>query len=390
MVKILMYAYQHLNKIERINQKKQNGGVLMYLRKISVVLLLLIMVTSLIGCSSGEEQSLNDQQPIERTITDMAGRTVTIPAEINKVYATHSIGTLFVYTLAPDKLVGWNYELVDSEKQYIDEKYYELPVLGRWKGTNSSNLEEILKVEPDIIINMGDLDEGYITESNDIENMLNIPVIMVDGSIANQADSYEFLGEVLGVEDRAQKLADYSRNVFNNITNKAESIKDDEKIAVYYAAGLNGLETIPAGSINTEVLDLVGGINIADPGLDKDLKRLEVSMEQLLLWDPELIILSSNSSHNDGLYQDILNNKSWDNISAVNNKNVYEIPYGPYDWFSQPPTILRTMGLQWLGNLLYPDVYNIDLEKETKDFFNLFFDYQLNDEEMSNLFKNTK
>lgn len=367
----------------------KNGGVFMYFRKISIVLLLLIMVFSFIGCSSGNEQSDKDQNLTERTITDMAGRTVTIPAEINKVYATHSIGTLFVYTLAPEKLAGWSYDLSESEKQYIDEKYYDLPVLGRWKGTNSSNLEEILKVKPDIIINMGDLDEGYIIESNDIEKMLNIPVIMVDGSIANQAASYEFLGEVLGVEDRAKKLADYSSDVFNNITNKAKSIKDEEKIAVYYAAGLNGLETIPAGSINTEVLDLVGGINIADPGIDKDLRRLEISMEQLLLWDPELIILSSNSSHNEGLYQDILSNKSWGNISAVKNQSVYEIPYGPYDWFSQPPTLLRTMGLQWLANLLYPDIYNIDLEKETKDFFNLFFDYQNVDEELDNLFKNT-
>ncbi len=359
----------------------------MYIKKTFIVLIALIIVISLIGCNSEQEQE-NADQPTSRTITDMAGRTVTIPAEINKVYATHSIGTLFVYTLAPDKVTGWNFEL-ESEKQFIKPEYYDLPVLGRWKGTNSTNLEEILTVEPDIIINMGDVNEGYIAESNEIEEMLNIPVIMVDGSITNQADSYEFLGNILGVEDRAKELADYSREVFNEINQKAALIQEDERKEVYYGAGLNGLETIPKGSINTEVLDLVGGLNIADPGVDKNLRRLEVSLEQLLDWDPELIILSSNSSHNEELYDDILNDVSWQNIAAVKNKEVYDIPYGPYDWFSQPPTLLRIMGLQWLGDLLYPDVYQIDIKEETKEFFNLFFDYQMTDDEIDTLLKNT-
>jgi len=318
----------------------------------------------------------------------MAGRTVKIPTELNKIYATSSIGTLFVYTLAPEKIAGWNTQL-GSDKQYIKPEYYDLPVLGRWKGTDSTNIEEILKVNPDIIINMGDINEQYITESDEIAGLLNIPVIMVDGSLTKQAESYEFMGSILGKEERAKELANYSRDVIKDIKDKSQLIQDDQKVEVYYGAGLTGLETMPKASINTEVLDLVAGINIADSGTDKDLRRMEISLEQLIDWNPELIILSSNSSNNPELYSNILDDTSWANIDAVKNKEVYEIPYGPYDWFSQPPTLLRIMGLQWLGDLLYPEVYQIDIEQETKQFFSLFFDYQMTDEEINQLLKNS-
>lgn len=376
--------FQHLNK-----EKIIIGGAIMLLKKLSILLLTLIITISFMGCSTSQsEQTNSDNQELTRTITDMAGRTVTIPTELNKIYATSSIGTLFVYTLAPEKIAGWNTQL-GSEKQYIKPEYYDLPVLGRWKGTDSTNIEEILKVKPDIIINMGDINEQYITESDEIAGLLNIPVIMVDGSLTKQAESYEFMGSILGKEERAKELANYSRDVIQDIKDKSQLIQDDQKVEVYYGAGLTGLETMPKASINTEVLDLVAGINIADPGTDKDLRRMEISLEQLIDWNPELIILSSNSSNNPELYSNILEDTSWANIDAVKNKEVYEIPYGPYDWFSQPPTLLRIMGLQWLGDLLYPEVYQIDIEQETKQFFSLFFDYQMTEEEINQLLKNS-
>ena len=380
MKKELEYVFQRLN-----TEKYIFGGVRMSLKKLSILLLTLIIAGSFMGCSTSQpEQTNNDKQDLTRTITDMAGRTVTIPTELNKIYATGSIGTLFVYTLAPEKIAGWNSQL-GSDKQYIKPEYYDLPVLGRWKGTNSTNIEEILKVKPDIIINMGDINEQYIIESDEIAELLNIPVIMVDGTLTKQAESYEFLGNILEKEDRAKDLADYSREVIKDIKEKSQLIQDNEKVEVYYGAGLTGLETMPRASINTEVLDLVAGVNVADSGTNKDLRRMEISLEQLISWNPELIVLSSNSSNNPELYNNILNDASWANIDAVKNKKVYEIPYGPYDWFNQPPTLLRIMGMQWLGDLLYPEVYQIDIEQETKQFFDLFFDYQITDENIDQL-----
>ncbi len=326
--------------------------------------------------------------PVEegtRTIIDMAGREVTIPIHINKVYATHSIGTLFVYTLSPDLVAGWNMELSQAEKRFFAEKYHDLPILGRWKGTGSSTSEQLVLTAPDIIINMGDLTETYIEESDTIQKLLNIPVIMVDGSITNQDKAYDFMGTIVNLEERAKLLGDYSRNVINRIQSRTKLITDSEKIPVYYGTGFDGLETIPKGTINTEILNLVGGENIADPGMEKNIRRMQVSMEQLIKWDPPVIILSTTSSHNEQLLGEILGSDAWQEIQAVKFNKIYTIPYGPYDWFSQPPTLLRIIGMQWLGNLLYPDIHAINIEQEVKTFFKLFFSIELDNLQIKTL-----
>lgn len=350
-----------------------------------IVLIPAIALVFLFGsCNSKETikteaRTETSSMETSRIITDMAGRSVTIPLQIQKVYATHSIGTLFVYTLAPDVVAGWNFTLTDSEKAFIKVQYHDLPVLGRWKGTSSSNTEQLLLEKPDIIINMGDLTDQYIAESDEMQKLLNIPVIMVDGSITHQAASYTFLGTLLHMESRAKILADYSEKVITQIQSNSGTLTEKDKTSVYYGSGMEGLETMPKGSINTEVLTLVGGINVADPGTEKKLGRMQVSMEQLILWNPQAIILSTTSSHNDNLLGTIKTDERWKGIDAVANKRVYAIPYGPYDWFSQPPTLLRIIGMQWLGNLLYPQVFPMDIKQETKDFFKLFFSLDLDD-----------
>ncbi len=337
------------------------------------------------GTHEQKENNTGSQESHYRTITDMAGRKVTIPEEIDSVYATHTIGTLFVYTLNPELVAGWNFALQDAEKEFIKEQYYNLPILGRWKGTGSSNTEEIILAHPDIIINMGDLTENFITESDEMQQLLGIPVVMIDGTLTNQDKAYEFAGDLLNLENRSASLAEYSRTVLNHMVSKASTLSDQEKISVYYGAGMDGLETIPKGSINTETLSLVGGLNIADPGMEKNLRRMNVSIEQLLTWNPPFIILSTLSSNNKQLFESIQENEKWEGIKAVADNHVFEIPYGPYDWFSQPPTILRILGVQWLGNLLYPDLYNLDIEEEIKNFYSLFFSLDLSDAQVGEL-----
>lgn len=357
----------------------------------SIFLFVLLITFSLIlsGCNSNgngteDKTTKTDDSPKTTTVTDMAGREVTVPTNIEKVYSVNSIGSIFVYTIKPDSLAGWNSEL-GSEKQYIKEKYQNLPVLGTYKGPNSINIEELLTTNPDIIINMGDVDPKYIEESDELQELTGIPVIMVDGSLDKQDEAYKLLGELLGEKERGKTLAQYSNEVLDGIKEKAQSIPEDEKTRVYYAAGAKGLETSPLGSINTEVLDLVGGLNAAYTGIDKNLRRIDVSLEQVIDWNPEVIIISTDSSDQHSVYNMMLSDGSWSHIDAVKNQQVYEIPYAPYDWFNRPPSVMRLMGMKWLGNLLYPEVYQLDIVADAKEFFQLFFDYELTDEEVNKL-----
>src|SRR5262245_11881236 len=70
----------------------------------------------------------------DRVFTDSAGRRVEIPATIDRVFAAGPPASVIVYTLAPDKLLGWTRALKADEKAFLPQQYADLPVTGRLTG----------------------------------------------------------------------------------------------------------------------------------------------------------------------------------------------------------------------------------------------------------------
>ena len=188
-------------------------------------------------------------------------------------------------------------------------------------------------------------------------------------------------GKILDKEARAKNLGDYFLNVMNEVMPCIENISETDRVRLYYAEGPKGLQTDTQGTINTEIVDLAGAVNVAGGSA----RRIDVSMDQVLAWDPDIIIISTDGDENHQVYKQILSGKEWGSLKAVQRKNVYEIPSVPYDWINRPPSVNRIIGIQWLANLLYPDVYNIDIKKETKSFFKTFYSYELSDEEVEEI-----
>jgi iron complex transport system substrate-binding protein len=357
-------------------------------RKFIVLLTILALVMSccLAGCGQGQSQEpAPPSEPEVRTIVDMAGREVTVPAEIDKVFCVSPVGTILVYTLDPDLLVGWNYELREGEKEYILPKYQSLPNLGGWYAKATCNTEELLNINPDVILSVGYLD----TEQADkIHQQTGLPVVMIDGDDLTRMDeAYEFAGKLLNMEERANELAAYCREAVKDVQSKAETITEDQRVRVYYAEGASGLETDPKGSRHTETLEIVGGVNVADVAMKGGMGMTPVSLEQILSWNPD-VILSWNKAQG-GYYDKIMTDSKWESISAVQNQKVYAVPSGPFNWFDRPPSVNRMLGLKWLGNLLYPDVYNYDMGKETREFYKKFYHYDLSDQEVDSLLKDS-
>lgn len=147
------------------------------------------MILSLLaGCSqqpSNKEVDVNEEGNIsqELEITDMAGRTVVLSENVEKVFSTGAVGTILLYSLDPDKMVGWNYDLRDGEKRFIAEEYHDLPNLGG-AGKESMNAEEVLKVDPDVLITMGKIDDTTISEVDEMQEQLGKPVVLLDDDIA--------------------------------------------------------------------------------------------------------------------------------------------------------------------------------------------------------------
>lgn len=48
---------------------------------------------------------------------------------------------------------------------------------------------------------------------------------------------------------------------------------------------------------------------------------------------------------------------------------------------SRPPSTNRIMGVLWLGELLYPQVYDYDIVEEMQEFYELFYRHDLSEEE---------
>lgn len=357
--------------------------------KISLILLMLlaILVCGFLGC--GGKITGTDNSQTMHEITDMAGRKVTIPQKINKVYSTGQPGVVMLYTLCPDKLLGWDLKLSPEEEDYINAKYLSLPVLGLMQGgNNTANKEEIMERGPDFILLMTEIDDSAKETADELQKTMGIPVIIADYKLESLSDTYEFLGETLNVNERADTLSEYCRETIQNTEKIAAGIKKEDILTVYYAQGSDGLQTAPGGSAHSEVIDLVGGDNVVKLTAKSD-GRLNINMEQLLFYNPDIIIASYSMDHNTGGEEgfSLITNssKEWNLLDAVKKNMVYCTPCFPYNWLDMPPSVNRIIGIKWLGNLLYPEYFKYDIREETKEFYSLFYQKELTDENLDSL-----
>jgi iron complex transport system substrate-binding protein len=329
--------------------------------------------------------------PYAATITDMAGRTLTIPDKITKVYSTSPMGQILMYTLDPEKIAGHVYAPSEQEKKFLLESYLNKPLLGGWYGKNTTgNPENIINAAPDIILSMGELNETDKTFSDRMQKQLNIPVIMVSGSITKLDSTYRYVGRLIGDSARGDILSTYCKNIFKKVRSIVDKIPQDKRIRVYYAEGLEGLETDSKGSLHAEVLDITGGINVADIQKTSGFGRVSVSIEQLIVWNPELMIVGIDQgfAHGDQNFEIITTSAIWKNVLAVKKNQVYKIPSVPFGWFDRPPSVNRMIGMLWLVNLLYPDEAGIDIRSETKKFYSEFYHRELSENELDSILNN--
>lgn len=356
-----------------------------------LIMLMILISLAILACgnTASEDPQKEEQENVVsegmKEVKDMAGRKMEIPSEINKIFCTSPGGTIAMYTLEPDKLVGWNYELSDKEKSFIPSKYHDLPVLGGWFSKNTGNIEEILKVKPDIIIHMGPINETAISLADEIQGQLKIPVFVIDSELEKADETFSALGQALNIP-KAEKMSEYCKNTMEDVKKKSLEIPKEEKTKVYYAEGPEGLETEPKGSPRTKILDMIGVINVAEVENLDDAGRLGVSVEQLLLWNPETII--AWDTDRGGSYDKILQDQAWKSIEAVKKGEVYTIPNWPFNWFDRPDSVNRILGLKWLSNLMYPEVFDYDIKEEVKEFYELFYHYDLSDDELNELLEN--
>ena len=317
-----------------------------------------------------------------KKVTDMIGRSVEIPALFNKVVATSPPMTTVIYMIAPEKLTALNFEWTDSEKVYVPFQYQGLPNIGGWYGTQDGSYEEFIASEPDIVIES--IDESGNEELSIVNERQNkfgkIPVLAVNDTthVEKMDASILFIGDVIGAQDNAKKLTEFNDKYLDIVHKKSAQIQDSDKKTVYYAEGNDGLKTNPSGSVHGQLIDLVGGKNVADSlNQGNTSSGAQVSIEQIIKWNPDVIITTDQN-----FYSRVYNDSSWASINAVKNHEVYLSPQSPFKWFDRPVGANIIIGVPWTAKVIYPDKYSdIDMVSATKEFYSNFYHFDLTDEQ---------
>lgn len=303
-----------------------------------------------------------------REVTDMDGNKVALPAKVEKVGTSWPGFCNVIFTVGGNKKLSLG---PDSLKKYP----WAVKIFPNIKNinypfANKANIEEVIKDKPDVL---------FLRKGDEIDKFkeANIPVVMIDyknNTIEDVINAVVLTGQVLG-NDEYKKAVEY-KNYFNSNIKKISSVtskmKDSDKPRTIYLSVSGGASVWGKNTPQDEAINIAGGINAAN---DVDGYKT-VSIEQLLKWDPDVIIIEGDSKKSE-----IANTDAWKQLKAVKNNKVFISPNGVFAWARLGSE--SALQLPWLSKTLHPDQFkDININNETKNFYSQYFNYKLTDNEL--------
>lgn len=313
------------------------------------------------------------------TVVDQLGRTVEMTKNPQRIIDIQHHSMVMMLELGlEDRLIGVMSGYVKSLGSYMDKYYPELAELPTPGNLKELNIEEIAALEPDLVIFGHQLPEEYVQQLDDAgipaigfsmfvaeaEEAAKLDPTLADSDAAYEAGMMEaitMIGEICEVSEKASALNDYILECRALVKERVSTLSDDEKVTVY-GAGSNVLSTMGTGKYVDIMITRAGGINVAGEldGIN------EVTMEQVSLWDPEVVIISNRYSESKDT---ILADPVWAEITAVKNDMVlvtpeYVKPHG------HPAPEAMCIGELWLASTLYPDLFS---DINVDDYVNRFY-----------------
>ena len=351
-------------------------------QRLLALLLALVMALSLAACGAQSAPVDENTAPETRVFTDSVGREVTVPAQIDKVALSGPMAQIVLFALCPDKLVGISNAWDESAAQYLDTEYYNLPLLGQlYGGKGELNLETLLESGAQVVIDVGEAKDGIAEDLDALQEQTTIPFVHISATLATMDETYTMLGDLLGMPDEAKALADYCRSTYDRALTIADSV---EKANLLYITGDAGLNVIAQGAYHAEVIDLLSNNLAAVDDPSSKGTGNEVDMEQILNWNPDVILFAPDS-----IYDTVAEDAAWQGVTAIQNGAYYEVPMGPYNWMGFPPSVQRLLGMLWMAKVLYPEAADYDLYTEAARYFELFYHCELTQEQYDALVANS-
>ena len=311
---------------------------------------------------SSEESSTEadaEQTVYPVTVTDQAGREVTIEKEPSSIVSGYYISSSLLIALGlKDKVVGIEAK-ADKRPVYklAAPELTELPNVGTAK---EFNLETCAALSPDLVILPMKLKDAAQSLTD-----LGITVLLVN------PESQDLLTEMINTiatatntNSEAAKLLAYIDSQKDMLTSALSGVEPE---SVYLAGNSSFLSTAGPSMYQSSIIELAGGKNAADSITDT--YWAEISYEQLLAWDPSYIIIASDAEYT---VYDVMNDPNLAECTAVKNSHVYAIP-GDMEALDSPVPagILASV---WLAGILHPDQVSADTyTTEMTNYYETFY-----------------
>lgn len=315
-----------------------------------------------------------------RTVIDSANRSVALPAKIEKVFVAGPPASVLAYVLAPDAMAGWNRQPSPAEKEFLAAPARDLPETGRLTGRGDTmSLERLLAAKPDLVLDFGSTTGTYVSLADRVQSQTGIPYVLIDGRFVATASALKLAADILGRPQRGAELVAYADKTFAAVDAVLGGVPADKRPRVYLARGPEGLETGARGSINTEIIERVGAVNVVE-GIGGGGNIATASMEQLIAWQPEIVVTLDR-----GFLASVKSKPGWEQVRAVKDNKVFLAPSLPWGWIDAPPSINRLIGLRWLLQTFYPTEARFDLRADTRAFYSLFYGVTPSDAQIDRL-----
>jgi iron complex transport system substrate-binding protein len=336
------------------------------------VLVILLLAVVAAGCTTQQASTTPTPLPTTKNITDAAGNTVTVPVSAQRIaFPWANQYELMMIAGASDKVVA----IHPNVKKFVWLVKYDPAIVNVTAPFSTDvNMEDLLKTDPDLV---------FVLENNNatIEKCkaagLTVVVLSKPANMSSIRKNALLIGEVLG-GNSSEKLRAYDAyfgEKLSMVNATVSGIPDSQRPTVACIISDSSLQVSGKNTIMSEWITIAGGKNVANDYTGYKV----VDAEQLLKWDPDVIITPSNKTRNllmtDPMYKD---------LSAVKTGRVYINPHGFFDW--QYPAAEEALQIQWAAQTLHPDLFpNIDMRKEVKYYHQTFLGYNLTDEEVDTI-----
>ena len=347
--------------------------------------LLLILSLLLCGCGMASQAPEADTLETLREFTDSTGRTVSLPAQIETIAISGPLSQIYILPLAGDMLVGVSNAYTEDAAPYLPSYIWEKTEIGQlYGGKGEMDLEALLAADPDVVIDIGEPKKTTADDLSALTEQTGIPFLHIDATVATAGDAYRTLGKLLNREEKAEELASWCEKTFAMMTAMMERVDaDNARKTLLYCLGDKGVNVIAEGSFHAETINMMGkNLAVLEEVVSSGAGN-EVDLEQILVWNPDVILFAPDSC-----YEEISGSAQWQSIDAVREGRFYKTPTGPYGWLSSPPAVQRYLGMLWLGQLLYPEYTQYDLQTEVTEYYKLFYGCELTEDMYRDLVMN--